>query len=326
MDKNLHTYYQIYDQLYENPFLPVEDIAGVLKMPVPEVAQHVDTMPESSFLLGPVISVKPASNYRMYCSFLQITNPYAQYREPFKRSYVSKSWTAGAWNSMVITEEKVDFTGMEGVKECVYQGKKGGTFISKCVHVDWDHSMKDILSRMGSPGEETVFYEEVPSLTWDEKEWMLYHAFRMNARRDSVPVLKELDIDCETYEKWISTLPEVAHIQPAFYPHGSNTYGALDFLLKSEYQRQLMTILGLLPYSCVFFSTGDAVWARLPVRGPEDTKGVNTVMGYLEKFGYVTDIVMSLVMSTVHRGDSQQGTSTVPGNPATNRVSPACPD
>jgi hypothetical protein len=57
---------------------------------------------------------------------------------------------------------------------------------------------------------------------------MLYHAFRLNARRDSVPVLKELNIDRETYEKWISTLPEVAYIQPAFYPHGSNTYGALD--------------------------------------------------------------------------------------------------
>jgi hypothetical protein len=40
-----------------------------------------------------------------------------------------------------------------------------------------------------------VFYEEVPSLTWGEKEWMLYHAFRLNVRRDSVPALKELDID-----------------------------------------------------------------------------------------------------------------------------------
>ncbi|MGC1121538.1 MAG: hypothetical protein WBA22_10640, partial [Candidatus Methanofastidiosia archaeon] len=115
MDKNFHTYYQIYDQLYENPFLPVEDIAGLLKMPSPEVTQHVDTMYQSSFLLGPVISVKPASNYRMYSSFLQVNNPYAQYKKPFKRSYISKSWTAGAWNLMVITEEKVDFTGIEGV-------------------------------------------------------------------------------------------------------------------------------------------------------------------------------------------------------------------
>jgi hypothetical protein len=324
MDKNLHTYYQIYDQLYENPFLPVENTAGLLKMPSPEVTQHMDTMYESSFLLGPVISVKPASDYRMYCSFLKVTDPYTRYREPFKRSYVSKSWTAGAWDSMVITEEKVDFTGMEGVRECVYQGKKGGTFISKCVHIDWDHSMKDIFSRMGAPGEETVFYEEVPSLTWGEKEWMLYHAFRLNARRDSVPVLKALDIDRESYEKWVSTLPEVAYIQPAFYPSGSNVYGALDFLLQSDYQRQLITILGLLPCSGVFFSTGDAVWVRLPVRGREDIRKVNTVMSYLEKFGYITDAVMSFVMSTIHRGDLQ-GNSVVPEIPATG-TPPACVD
>jgi hypothetical protein len=324
MDENLHTYHQIYDQLYENPFLPVLDIAGVLKMPSPDVTQHVDTMYESSFLLGPVISVKPASNYRMYCSFLKVTDPYALYKEPFKRSYVSKSWTAGAWDSMVITEEKVDFTGMEGVRECVYQGKKGGTFISKCVHIDWDHSMKDILSRMGEPGEETVFYEEVPSLNWGEKEWMLYHAFRLNARRDFIPVLKELDIDREIYERWVSTLPEMAYIQPAFYPSGSNSYGALDFLLKSDYQKQIITILGLLPCSGVFFSTGDRVWARLPVRERDDIKNVNTVMSYLRTFGYISDVAMSLAMSTIHRGDLQ-GNSIIPETPATG-TPPTCPD
>ncbi|MBU7025196.1 MAG: hypothetical protein HXS40_13625, partial [Theionarchaea archaeon] len=323
MDENLQTHHQIYDQLYENPFLPIEDIAGVLKMPVPEVTQHVDTMHESSLLLGPVISVKPASNYHMYCSFLKVTDPYARYKEPFKRSYVSKSWTAGTWDFMVVTEEEMDFTGMEGVRECVYQGKKGGTFISKCVHVDWENSMKDILSRRGEPGEETVFYEKVPLLTWGEKEWMLYYAFRLNARRDSVLVLKELDIDCEIYEKWVSSLPEVAYVQPAFYPSGSNVYGALDFLLKSDYQKQLITILGLLPCSGVFFSTGDAVWARLPVRERDDIRKVNAVMSYLKIFGYITDAAMSLAMSTIHRGDLQ-GDSSIPGTPATG-ILPTCP-
>jgi hypothetical protein len=324
MDESLYTYHRIYGQVYENPFLPVEDIANLLKMPVPEVTLHVDTMYESSFLLGPVISVKPASNYRMYCSFLKVTNPYTRYREPFKKSYVSKSWTAGTWNFMVITEEEMNLTGMEGVRECVYQGKKGGTFISKCVHMDWDHSLKDIFSRMGELGEETVFYEEVPSLTWGEKEWMLYHAFRLNARRDSVSVLKALDIDREIYEKWVSTLPEVAYVQPAFYPSGSDVYGALDFLLKSDYQRQIITILGLLPCSGVFFSTGDAVWARLPVREREDVRNVNTVISYLRKCGYITDAAMSFAMSTIHRGDLQ-GTSSIPGNPATG-TPPTCPD
>jgi hypothetical protein len=324
MDENLQTYHRIYDQLYENPFSPVEDIAGVLKMPVSDITQCVDTMYESSLLLGPVISVKPASNYRMYCSFLKVSNPYVRYKEPFKRSYVSKSWTAGTWDFMVITEEEMDFTGMEGVRECVYQGKKGGTFISKCVHVDWENSMKDIFSRMGAPGEETVFYEEVPSLTWGEKEWMLYHAFRLNARRDSVLVLRALDIDREIYEKWVSTLPEVAYVQPTFYPSGSDVYGALDFLLKSDYQKQIITILGLLPCSGVFFSTGDAVWARLPVRERKDIRNVDIAMSYLEKCGYITDVAMSLAMSTIHRGDLQ-GNSSIPGTPATG-IPPACPD
>ncbi|MGC1119613.1 MAG: hypothetical protein WBA22_00845 [Candidatus Methanofastidiosia archaeon] len=305
MDDKICLYHQIYQQVYETPFSPIEEIASTLQIPAPEVTQHLDTIYQSFFMQGPVISVKPAPNYRMYSYFLQVENPYAQYKQPFKRSYISKSWTAGAWNLMVITDEKVDFTGMEGVKECVHSGKKGGTYISKCVHTNWDHSMKDIFSRMEAPGEETVFYEEVPSFNRGQKEWLLYHAFRMNVRQDPTPILRKLDIDQETYKKWISSLPSAAFIQPAFYPHGWDTYSARDFLLSSNHQRQVVDILGLLPCSGIFFSAGDFLLARLFMKGPEESKRVDTIILHMRKCGYITDFQTSLVLATCHTGDSQ---------------------
>jgi hypothetical protein len=298
-------YNQIYQQLYETPLSPVEEIASTLKIPAPEVTQHLDAMYQSSLMQGPVISVKPALNYRMYSYFLKVENPYAMYSQPFKRSYISKSWTAGTWNLMIITDKEVDFTETEGVKKCVHSGIKGGTYISKCIHTNWDHSMKDVFSRMEAPGEETVFYEEVPSLNWGRKEWLLYHAFRINARQDPTPILRTLDIDLETYKEWISSLPSAALIQPAFYSHGWDTCSARDFLLSSNYQEQVVTILGLLPCSGIFFSAGDFLLARLFMKGPEESKRVDTVMLYLRKCGYITDYQSSLALGTRHTGDSQ---------------------
>ncbi|MGC1119673.1 MAG: hypothetical protein WBA22_01150 [Candidatus Methanofastidiosia archaeon] len=302
----LCTYYQIYDQLYETPFSPVEEIAETLHMSVPEVDQNLDTMYHSLLLQGPVISVKPASQYRMYSYFLRTDNPFALYKKLLHGSYISKSWAAGHWNLMVVTDEKLDFAGLEGVRECIYSGKKGGTYISKCVHTNWDHAMKDISSRMDTPRKKTVFYEEVPALGWGQEDWMLYYVFRLNARREYAPILQKLNIDYDQYKKWFSTLPAVAYIQPAFCPHGWNNCGTFDFLLKSDFQTQVVDILGLLPCSGVFFSTGDSLLARLFVRGKEEIRKVDTVMLYLERFGYVTDYLTSLVMSTCHRGDLLQ--------------------
>ncbi|MBU7017142.1 MAG: hypothetical protein HXS41_01915 [Theionarchaea archaeon] len=305
MDDKICLYNKIYQQLYEGPFSPVEEIASALHMSALKVTRSIDSMYQSSLMQGPVVSVKPAPDYHMYSYFLRVDDPCGQYKNPFKKSDISKSWTAGAWNLMVITNEKVDFTKMEGVRECVHSGKKGGTYISQCIHTDWDYSLEYISSRIESPSEETVFYEETPSLNWGEKEWLLYYAFRINARQDPAPILRNLDINQQAHKEWISTLPSVAYVQPAFYPHGWDTCSALDFLLSSYYQRQVVDILGVLPCSGIFFSAGDSLLARLFIQGPEERKRVDTIILYLRKCGYITDFVTTLVLSTRHKGDFQ---------------------
>ncbi|MGC1119453.1 MAG: hypothetical protein WBA22_00035, partial [Candidatus Methanofastidiosia archaeon] len=217
MDDKLYTYYRIYDQLYEDPFLPVEELALKLEMSAVDVTACLDNMYQSSILLGPVISVKPASNYHLYCYFFKADDPSTLYKS-FQESVVSKSVGAGDWNVMVITDQEIDLTAGKG--DCIHSGKKGGTVISKVTQVDWDHSLKDIFSRIGTPDTKSIVYEEAPALKWSEKEWMLYHAFRLNARQDPDPVLKKLGIDSRTYKNWLSSLSMAAYVQPAFNSHG----------------------------------------------------------------------------------------------------------
>ncbi|MGC1121081.1 MAG: hypothetical protein WBA22_08295, partial [Candidatus Methanofastidiosia archaeon] len=253
---------------------------------------------QSSILLGPVISVKPAVNYRLYCYFFKADDPSTLYKS-FQESVVSKSVGAGDWNVMVITDQEMDFTA--GTGDCIHSGKKGGTFISKVTQLDWDHSLKDISSRISTLDTKSISYEEAPALNWGGKEWMLYHAFRLNVRQDPDCVLKKLGIDSRTYRNWLSSLSVAAYVQPAFNSHGFSNCGMFDFLLKSEYQKQIMDILGLLPCSCGFFSAGDFLLARFFLRWPDEVKKVDTILLYLEKYGYCTEWLRSLVLSTSPR-------------------------
>jgi hypothetical protein len=298
MDDSLYTYYRIYDQLYENPFAPVEDIAQKLEMSEADVNTCLDGMYQSTILLGPVISVKPASDYHVYCYFFKANDPKSLH-ESFRESVVFTSRGMGDWNVMVTTDKEMDFTAGRG--ECIHSGKKGGTFISKVTQVDWDHSLKDISSRIRTPDTRSISYEEAPPLNWGEKEWMLYYAFRLNVRQDPGPLLTKLKINFEIYQNWLSSLPMAAHTQPAFNPHGFSKCGMFDFLLKSDYQKQIITILGLLPCSCGFFSAGDFLLVRFFLTWPGEAKKVDTLLWYLEKYGYCTDWLRSFVLSTSPR-------------------------
>ncbi|MGC1121772.1 MAG: hypothetical protein WBA22_11830 [Candidatus Methanofastidiosia archaeon] len=309
MDDGLYTYCRIYNQLYENPFLSVEDIALKLEISEADVNTCLDGMYQSSILLGPVISVRPASNYHLYCYFFKANDPSSLYKS-FQKSVVSKSVGAGDWNVMVIADQEMDLTAGKG--DCIHSGKKGGTFISKVTQLDWDHSLKDISSRIGTLDTKSVVYEEAPALNWGEKEWMLYHAFRLNVREEPDPVLKKLEIDFKAYQNWLSTLSMAAHVQPAFNSHGFSKCGMFDFLLKSEYQKQIMDILGLLPCSYGFFSAGDFLLVRFFLTWPGEAKKVDTLLWYLEKYGYCTDWLRSLVLSTSPRNyDADEVTTSV---------------
>jgi hypothetical protein len=298
MDDSLYTYHRIYDQLYENPFVPVEDIALTLEMSEADVNTYLDGMYQSTILLGPVISLKPASDYHVYCYFFKTNDP-KNLQRSFQESVVSTSRGSGNWNVMVITDKEMDF--IAGTGDCIHSGKKGGTFISKVTQLDWDHSLKDISSRIHPPDAKSIAYEEAPPLNWGEKEWMLYHAFRLNVRQDPGPILTKLKIDFEIYQNWLSSLPMAAYTQPAFNPHGFSKCGMFDFLLKSEYQKQIITILGLLPCSCAFFSAGDFLLVRFFLTWPGEAKKVDIILWYLEKYGYCTDWLRSFVLSTSPR-------------------------
>jgi hypothetical protein len=298
MDNSLCMYHRIYDQLYENPFVPVEDIALKLEMSEADVNTCLDDMYQSTILLGPVISVKPASDYHVYCYFFKANDPQSLYKS-FQESVFSTSIGAGDWNVMVITDKEMDFTA--GTGECIHSGKRGGIFISKVTQLDWDHSLKNISSRIRTPDTKNISYEEAPALNWDEKEWLLYHAFRLNARQNPDPLLKKLEIDFKIYQNWLSTLSMAAHVQPAFNPHGFSKCGMFDFLLKSDYQEQIITILGLLPCSCGFFSADDFLLVRFFLTWPGEAKKVDTTLWYLEKYGYCTDWLRSLILSTSPR-------------------------
>jgi DNA-binding Lrp family transcriptional regulator len=261
--KRLADYYKIYEEIYKEPTETIQKIAQNTGISRTTVSQYLKEMYESSILRGPAIFLKPARNYYQYVYFLAVKDPLSAYeRLAGSHDVISVSVECGEWNSLVISEEVVDFSGLGGSEKCILQGRKGVTSLSKVTSLDWDQSLENIYS-VSPPAKKSILYEEIPAINWNTEEWTLYDKFKYNVRVEAEPILKECKISYDQYQKWLAKLPEVAVIQPAFYPAGLDNYSLIDFLFKSEYQEQLSTILEMLPSTSLFFSAGDYLFARL---------------------------------------------------------------
>jgi hypothetical protein len=301
-EKRLGDYYRIYEEIFKEPTESVQKIAQNTGISKNTVSQYLTEMYESSILRGPAIFLKPAKNYYQHVYFFAVDNPLSAY-ERFAGSHdvVSVNIGCGQWNSLVISEKVVDFSGLKGSGKCILQGKKGVTSLSKVTCLDWDQSLESINSVLSPPPKKSVLYEEIPAINWTTKEWTLYDKFKHNVRTEAGPILKECEVSYDRYQKWLSQLPEVALIQPAFYPAGLDNYSLVDFLFRSQYDEQLATVLGMLPSTSLFFSVDDYLFARLSVPIKRE-KNLISLISELKERGYFTEYHLSTAVLT--SGDS----------------------
>lgn len=299
IQKRLPKYHKIYEQIFEQPSIPIYQITKSTEISRSTVSRYLIEMYELSIIKGPMIFVKPAQNYHQYVSFLEFMHPLPTYHglEGFPH-VLHRSLSSGNWNLLLICDTLMDFSVLKGFKQCVYQGVKGVTHLSKVTSLDWDQSIQKMYSSVSSPKEKSTLYEEILSIPWKKAEWALYEKFKHNIRGHVMPVLKECKIRFERYQKWITELPQVAHIHAAFFPQGLHNYFVLDFLFESCYHKQLADILGMLPSTSVFFSTGEYLLARVSLLNKKQEKDLFSLIFELEDRGYFTQFYQTMVIST----------------------------
>lgn len=291
MEDLMRVYHQIYRELYLNPFASTREIGEKLQIPAHSIEKYLEDMYESRILTGPLISLKPTKEYRPHAYFLKVDESLQWYAE-VTGPWVTKCMGYSDWNILVVMEKEVDWTGYRGVRACVYQGVKGPTCITQVTNLEWRKAVTQINEEMVTPIEKTTLYEEGSHLSWGEQEWALYYTFRFNARTHHDRT--ECKIYPEHCNTWISHLTEVALVQPAFYLHGLDNYGVLDFLLKSEYQKQIRDILELLPASSGLFSMGERLLARIFFCGKNQWHDVYAIMSALKRHHYFTGSLETL--------------------------------
>jgi hypothetical protein len=249
--EKLSNYHKIYEQLYEDPFIPTDAIARNIHLSRGTVSKYIREMYEKKILIGPHLHLKPTTNYSRYMGLYRFSDPLSVYRGLTSFPHViSHALTAGDCNILAFTDQPLDFSQLKGFQSLVYWKTMGKTSAPLVMMQRWDNAFQDIQERIEQgPYVNLQSMEPVLHLNWGVEEWKLFHAFRFDIRQKITPILKEKELHYETYRSWKKTLKDCCSFVTMFYPEGFDSYGHHWVACETRYSSTLKEIFSLLPTS-----------------------------------------------------------------------------
>ena len=270
--RELEEYSKIAGQLGENPFLCMRKLAHKVGLARKTVSIYLESMYTQNILVGPWISLNPHTHYREYVYLVNFADPFCIF-QGFKGfpGIVHHAVTIGLWNTVIITDRLLNFSRFTGFESVVYLGIKGHSYTPEVKYTTWDQSWKKVYAQLDqfTPGEPEYTNGKLTSLDWGSDQWKLFHAFRLNMRQKVTPVLKEIDVQYETYTKWKKTLQNHCTAHTEFYPRGYKEYTNYCLLLATEYHQSVTSLFSLFPTTPVIIEMGDCLLVFVKV--PSDT-------------------------------------------------------
>lgn len=297
-EKKKQKFFKIYEQVYKNPAIISVDVAVETKISRNTVAKYLKIMHAESILVGPRLVLNPAPNYKEYVYLANSDNPYLVTDElKGDHHVVYVAVTSGNWNTMVITDNELDLSGLPGIQDVVTQSVKGFTRTPKVEYVTWDESFQRISEKMSQPVTEGSkrSNQAFPPLDWGGRQWELFCIF-INPRKIITPNLRESGLRYETYAAWMKTLETHCTIDTRFYPEGYDAYLSYYFLVSSDYESTVEDVFSLLPTSPLITELEDQLLIHVALPGDTIKRLIQALYDMKEK-KIVEDFTLAVVLS-----------------------------
>ena len=290
--EKLHNYHKIYEQLYEDPLIPIDTIARNTGLSRGTVSKYIAQMYEQDILIGPHLYLNPAPNHPRYVGLYTFSDPLSTYEGLKTFPHVEyTACTAGDWNILAITSTPLDFSLLKGFQTQVYWSTRGFTSAPLVSMHDWDRAFEDLRAKITGTGRD---HAEPPSktapspLNWGHEDWKLFDLFNHDIRQKITPVLKQAHIRYDTYRSWKKTLDKSCSCITMFFPEGFSTYAHHYFVLETAHPHAVTDIFSLLPTSSLITELTQGMLIRVHLKYPHRLRQLFCAIYNMQTQGIIT--------------------------------------
>jgi hypothetical protein len=294
--------HRIYEQIYQDPLMPVYEIARNADLSRNTVSKYLQEMQDQTSLLGPYLRMKATPTYKEYVYLANFSDP--------KQKFTALSCfppvldvvhTFGGWTTLLITNQPLDITRMYGFQELVLSEYKYSTITPKTEFISWNAAFVKISKILEDPGPPSRLKREVaPHLNWGEDQWKIYSIFNVNMRKIVTTSLQKILVRYETYVEWKEDLDTHCTVHTGFHPRSYNQYTGHWLLFSSSYEPLLVKVFSSLPVTPCIVETGHHLLVFVNTISSSALKRLTDLIVDMKSEGLVEDVKYGLVLQEAH--------------------------
>ncbi|MBU6999569.1 MAG: hypothetical protein HXS51_02295 [Theionarchaea archaeon] len=283
--------HQIYQLRYADPWVSNKKVAKLMNHSIASVNRYAHKAEETEVITSPKPRLKPSPKKRgtllLFEDKYRILNECSDYD-----GLTFLSVYQGDWNILALYDKPTNFREFPGYIRTVGEGLLGQIFAPLVRSTTWEKAFHSIetLMEQGETRESSCLDVTPHYPQWDEEDWILYHYFYDDLRKNFSNLRKRSPISWRKYIEWKKTLREYCTILSCYYPRGYDIYNSITMCFHTHYEKYIVGLFSHLPTSPLFFKIGK--YLLVDLRYPKDPAKefrMFRITSQLKELGIITD-------------------------------------
>jgi len=292
-------YYSLYLLLLEEARMSFTKIGNYLGINNKSAAKLYRMALKEEVLFPPYLRLKSFPNFQEYIYFLKFRNAFSLF-EKLKNDQrvIYESVCSGAFDLMVIANERIDFSMEHGFEYFILSGPRSDFIYNKVEKKSMDQYFAEFQDFLKN---EDFIKSEIKSptrekLLWDDLDLALFKLLKHDLRMRYIKILRCLDLSKSVFYDHLHNVTEKCAVWTPYFPKNYPNYDEYFVLFKTSHENQLVDELKKTPVHCPIFKVKGWVYAYIMVerefsqRVLFDTLNLMLSSGFVEEYRYSVPI------------------------------------
>ncbi|MBU7020345.1 MAG: hypothetical protein HXS41_04750 [Theionarchaea archaeon] len=219
-------------------------------------------------LFPPFLRLNTFSNYLEYTYFMKFKNAHSIFNKiKDDPRVIHAAHCSGAFDLMVIANEKIDFSMENGFDRFILSGTRSDFLYNKVerksMDTYYDESHKFLHG--GNFIKSTITVPIREELVWDDLDLSIFRLLKGNLRMKYVDILRCFGLSKSVFYDHLYNVLGKCTVWTPYFPKGYLNYNEYFVLFKTEHESQLIEQLKRLPVHCPIFKVGEWIYAYVMI-------------------------------------------------------------
>ena len=293
-------YYSLYLLLLDEARQNFSKVGRNLKINDKSAAKLYRWAVKEEVLFPPFLRLNEYPNCKEYTYFMKFKDAHSVFTKMTKSPHVMyASQCSGAFDLMVFSDEKIDFSMEKGFDGFVLSGPRSDFIYNKVERRSMDEyciELKDFLKNKQLEKSELTFPVR-EDMFWDDLDLSLFRLLKDNLRMKYIEIIRCFGFSKSVFYDHLHNVMDKCTVWTPYFPKGYPNYNEYYVLFRTEHEEQLIDQLKKLPVHCPIFKVGEWIHAYIMVERGFLQHSFFDLLSIMTKTEFIEEYIYSVPIS-----------------------------